>query len=120
MRYLFCSLAAVALLAACGGGGTPGPPAGAITVKLTDYKFGPSELTAPAGKVVFYLVNSGTTAHDMAIRDTSKKQLALSEVVAPGDSKVFTVDNIAAGSYVIFCSQTGHEANGMIGKLTVT
>jgi plastocyanin len=119
MRYLVCSLAVVALLAACGGG-TSGPPAGAIPVKLTDYKFGPSEISAPAGKVVFYLVNSGTTAHDLAIRDASNKQLALSEVVAPGDSKVFTVDNIAAGSYVIFCSQTGHEANGMIGKLTVT
>jgi plastocyanin len=119
MRYLVCSLAAVALLAACGGG-TSGPPAGAITVKLTDYQFGPSEISAPAGKVVFYLVNSGTTAHDLAIRDASKKQLALSEVVAPGDSKVFTVDNIAAGSYVIFCSQTGHEALGMLGKLTVT
>jgi plastocyanin len=119
MRYLVCSLAAIALLAACGGGSS-GPPAGAITVTLTDHKFGPAEISAPAGKVVFYLVNSGATAHDMAIRDASKKQLAVSEVVAPGDSKVFTVDNIAAGSYVIVCTQQGHEALGMLGKLTVT
>jgi plastocyanin len=119
MRVLACSLAAVALLAACGGGSS-GPPAGAITVKLTDYKFGPPEVSAPAGKVVFYLTNSGTTGHDMVIRDASKKQIAGSEVVAPGDSKVFTVDNIAAGSYVIVCTQTGHEALGMLGKLTIT
>jgi uncharacterized cupredoxin-like copper-binding protein len=56
----------------------------------------------------------------MVIRDASKKQIAGSEVVAPGDSKVFTVDNIAAGSYVIVCTQTGHEALGMLGKLTIT
>ena len=119
MRALACSLAAVALLAACGGGSS-GPPAGAITVKLTDYKFDPASISAPSGKVVFYLVNSGTTAHDMVIRDATKKELAGSEVVAAGDSKVFTVDNITAGSYVIVCTQTGHEALGMLGKLTIT
>jgi plastocyanin len=119
MRTLVASIAVVGLLAACGGGPS-GPPAGAITVKLTDYKFGPPEVSAPAGKVVFYLINSGTQAHDMVIRDASKKQIAGSEVVAPGDSKVFTVDNIAAGSYVIVCTQTGHEDLGMLGKLTVT
>jgi plastocyanin len=119
MKLLIVSLAAVALLAGCGGGPS-GPPAGAITVKLTDYKFGPPEISAPAGKVVFYLTNAGTTGHDMVIRDASKKQIAGSEVVAPGDSKVFTVDNIAAGSYVIVCTQSGHEALGMLGKLTVT
>jgi len=119
MKTLVVSLAAVALLAACGGGSS-GPPPGAITVKLTDYAFGPSSLTASSGKVVFYLVNSGTTGHDMVIRDSSKKRLGASEVVAPGDSKVFTVDNIAAGSYEIFCSEPGHEANGMVGKLTIT
>lgn len=119
MKAFVVALAAVALLAACGGGAS-GPPAGAITLKLTDYAFGPATLTAPSGKVVFYLVNSGTTAHDMVIRDSSKKRLGASELVAPGDSKVFTVDNIPAGSYEIFCSQPGHEANGMVGKLTVT
>lgn len=119
MKVLAVSLAAVALLAACGGGSS-GPPAGAITVKMTDYKFDPATISAPSGKVVFYLVNSGTTAHDMAIRDATKKQVGASEVVAPGDSKVFTVDNIAAGSYVIVCTQTGHEDLGMVGKLTIT
>ncbi len=118
MKFLIGSFAAVVLLTACGG--SSGPPAGAITVKLTDYKFTPASLTAPAGKVDFYLVNSGTTAHDMVIRDSSKKQIAGSEVVAPGDSKVFTVSNIAAGSYEIFCSQDSHESLGMIGTLKIT
>ncbi len=119
MRFLICSLAAFALLAACGGGSS-GPPAGAITVKLTDYKFNPSSISAPSGKVVFYVVNSGSTTHDMVIRDSSKKQIAASELVAAGDSYVFTVSNIAAGSYEVFCSVDGHEALGMVGKLTIT
>jgi plastocyanin len=118
MRLLCCSLAMVALLAACGGGSS-GPPAGSISVKLNDYKFDPASISAPSGKAVFYLVNSGTTAHDMVIRQ-SGKQIAASETVAPGDSKLFTVDSIAAGSYEIYCSQLGHEAKGMVGKLTIT
>ena len=121
MRVLISSLAAVVLLAACGGGGgTSGPPAGAITVKLTDYKFNPDSISAPSGKVVFFLVNSGGFTHDLVIRDNSKKKIAGSEQVAPGDSNVFTISNIAAGSYEIYCSQLGHETNGMVGKLTVT
>jgi uncharacterized cupredoxin-like copper-binding protein len=54
------------------------------------------------------------------IRDSSKKRIAASELVAVGDSKVFTVSNIAAGSYEIFCAQPGHEGFGMVGKLTIT
>jgi plastocyanin len=113
-------LAAVALLAGCGGGGGPSQPAGSIKVTMTEFKFDPSTISAPHGKVVFFLVNSGSTQHDLAIRDSSNNRLALSELVSAGDSSVFTVDNIAAGTYTIFCTQPGHEASGMKGTLTVT
>jgi uncharacterized cupredoxin-like copper-binding protein len=46
--------------------------------------------------------------------------VARSELVSSGDSFVFTVDSIAAGSYTIVCDQPGHEASGMKGTLTVT
>jgi uncharacterized cupredoxin-like copper-binding protein len=121
VKVLVSSLVAVAVLAACGGGSGPSAaPAGSIMVKLTDYKFDPATISASSGKVVFYLTNSGSTTHDLVIRDSSKKKIAGSELVAPGDSNVFTVGNIAAGSYDIYCSQPGHEVNGMVGKLTVT
>lgn len=123
MRALALALAAVALLAGCGGGGgggTTGQPAGSIKVTLTEFKFDPSDVSAPHGKVVFFLVNAGTTQHDLAIRDSSGTRVAVSELVSAGDSFVFTVDNIAAGSYTIFCTQPGHEQSGMKGTLTVT
>ena len=108
-------------VAACGGGGSGNAqPAGSIKVTMTEFKFDPSTVSATHGKVVFFLVNGGSVAHDMIIRDSSGNRLAGSELVSAGDSFVFTVDNIAAGTYTYFCDQPGHEASGMKGTLTVT
>ena len=112
------ALAAVALLAGCGG--SPAPPAGSIKVTMTEFQFAPSTITAPSGKVVFFLVNSGTTSHNLIIRDSSNRRLKGSDLLSAGDSTVFTVDSIAAGTYTIFCDQQGHEASGMKGTLTIT
>ena len=120
MKALFAALAAVALLlAGCGGGGTS-QPAGSIKVTLTEFKFVPSTISAPSGKVVFYLVNGGTTSHDMVIRDSSNKLLDTSDLISAGDTFVFTVNSIPPGTYTIFCDQAGHEASGMHGTLTIT
>jgi len=121
MKALALGLVAVALLAGCGGGGGgSGQPAGSIQVTMTEFKFDPSTPSAPHGKIVFWLVNAGTTQHDLAIRDSSNNRIATSELISAGDSKEFDVPDIAAGTYTIFCSQPGHEASGMKGTLTVT
>ena len=112
------ALVAMALLAGCGGG--PSQPAGSTKVTMTEFQFAPSTITAPSGKVVFFLVNSGTTSHNMIIRDSANRRLKGSDLVSAGDSTVFTVDSIAAGTYTIFCDQPGHEASGMKGTLTIT
>ncbi|OLC25002.1 MAG: hypothetical protein AUG06_10060 [Actinobacteria bacterium 13_1_20CM_2_65_11] len=122
MRTLAVALMAAfafALLAACGGGGVA-QPAGSIKVSMSDYKFDPSTISTPSGKVVFYLVNGGTVSHDLVIRDGSGNRVKASELVSAGDSIVFTVDSLAAGTYTIFCDQQGHEALGMKGTLTAT
>ena len=108
-------------MTACGGsGGGTSQPSGSIKVTMTEFKFEPADLNATSGKVVFFLVNSGSTQHDLAIRDASNNRVDVSELVSAGDSIVFTVNNIAAGKYTIYCSQPGHEASGMKGTLTVT
>jgi plastocyanin len=113
------AVAAAALLAGCGGN-TVAQPAGSIKVVMTEFQFAPASIEAPSGKVVFYLVNSGTTAHNLIIRDSGNRRVKSSELVSAGDSNVFTVDTIAAGTYTIFCDQQGHEASGMKGTLTIT
>jgi plastocyanin len=122
MKALAVVVMAVALLlAGCGGGSAgSGQPAGSIKVSLTEFKFEPSTISAPSGKVVFYLVNGGTTSHDMVIRDSSNNRLDGSELISAGDTFVFTVNSLAAGTYTYFCDQAGHEASGMKGTLTIT
>jgi plastocyanin len=119
MKVIAVALATVALVAGCGGGGGS-QPAGSTQVSMTEFKFDPSSLTVTHGKVVFWLVNSGSVAHDLAIKDSSGNTVATSELVSAGDSKEFDVDNLAAGSYTILCTQPGHEASGMKGTLTAT
>ena len=115
------ALVAVALLAGCGGGGAASQPAGSIKVTMTEFKFDPSTISAPSGKVVFFLVNAGNgTSHDMIIRDSSNNKIAGSELISAGDSFVFSVAQISAGTYTYFCDQAGHESSGMHGVLTVT
>lgn len=122
MRALAASVLAVAVLAACGGSaGAATQPAGSIKVTMTEFKFDPATINVPAGKVVFYLVNAGNnTSHDMIIRNSSGTRMAGSDLVSAGDTSVFTVDNIAAGTYTYFCDQPGHENSGMKGTLTVS
>jgi plastocyanin len=120
MRRLAVGLVAVALLAACGGGGGCAQPAGSIKVTMTEFAFSPSTLSVPSGKVVFYLVNAGTISHDLVIKDSAGNIAGRSELVSAGDSFVFTVANLAAGKYKFVCDQPGHETNGMKGDLTAT
>jgi plastocyanin len=122
MRTFAAGLVAVALLAACGGGGGGGSaqPAGSIQVTMTEFKFDPSTITHASGNIVFWLVNSGSTQHDMAIRDSTGKTIDTSELVSAGDTQEFDVKDIAAGTYTFYCTQPGHEASGMKGTLTVT
>jgi plastocyanin len=119
MKTLAAAVAVVALLAGCGGG-TTAQPSGSIKVTMSEFKFDPSTINASSGKVVFYLVNAGTTSHDFIIRDSSNNRVSGSELVSAGDAIVFTVGSIPAGSYTVFCDQSGHEASGMKGTLTVS
>jgi plastocyanin len=121
VKALAAAVAVVALLAGCGGGGGGATqPAGSIKVTLTEFKFDPATISAPSGKVVFYLVNAGTTSHDLIIRDSSNNRVDGSELISAGDTFVFTVNSIPAGTYTYFCDQSGHEASGMKGTLTIS
>lgn len=128
MRRSLASALAIGLvsvgLAACGGGGGGGgggssQPSGTIKVVMTEFKFTPSDVSAKPGKVVFFLVNSGSTAHDMVVTGPDSRQVGRSELVQPGNTATLELDNLVAGSYPLRCDQPGHAEAGMKGTLTV-
>ena len=123
MRAVAAGLVAVALLgvSACGGGGGgTAQPSGSIKVTMTEFKFDPSNIVVPHGKVVFYVVNAGTVAHDMIVADGSGNRVAGSDLVSSGEATVLTIDNLAAGTYSFYCDQPGHRDSGMQGTLAAT
>lgn len=87
---------------------------------MTEFAFEPADLTVSSGKVVFYLVNDGSSTHDMAILRPDGSRLAKSEQVGAGSATVFTVSNLPAGQYTIVCTLPGHEDAGMKGTLKAT
>jgi uncharacterized cupredoxin-like copper-binding protein len=121
-RILAVTFACVLLpaAAACGGGGGSSQPAGSTKVTMTDYKFAPADLNVKSGKAVFFLINNGSVSHDMVVLGSDGKRVAGSELVQPGNSSVFTVDNLPAGSYQVICDQPGHADLGMKGNLTAS
>ena len=116
----FGALFMLIALPSCGGGSSV-QPAGSTKVTFSDFKFDPRSISVSGGKVVFYLVNSGSTSHDFVItKDAAGKEVVgKSSLVAAGDTSTFTVDNIASGSYFFRCDVPGHADSGMTGTLSV-
>jgi plastocyanin len=110
-------LIAFVLVAGCGSSGAP---AGATKITLSDYKYDPNHLSVKAGKVTFYLTNIGTQSHDMLIADPSGNIVAKSDLVQANNDSTFSVSQLPAGSYQIYCDVPGHRALGMEGTLTAT
>ncbi len=73
--------------------------------------------TAKAGKVTVEFKNPQALTHDVAIEDSSGKEVGATELIADG-SDTTTVD-LKPGTYIYFCTVPGHREAGMEGKLTV-
>lgn len=149
MKTLFATTLLALALTACGGSGTTsapttqtGAPSAAPSVAATD---GPTSAAptsaAPsvavegtalivkdftldpltvmtAGTVALAVTNAGPTVHNVAIRDDAGTLLGTTADLREDESETLTVD-LAAGSYILFCSLPGHESLGIKGTLTV-
>jgi plastocyanin len=73
--------------------------------------------TAKAGKVTVEFKNPQALTHDVAIEDSSGKEVGATELIADG-SDTTTVD-LKPGTYTYFCTVPGHREAGMEGTLTV-
>lgn len=97
-----------------GGGGATlsfeADPEGALAYTTT-------EATTEAGKVTVEFDNPQSLTHDVAIEDSSGKEVGATELIADGSDST-TVD-LKPGTYTFFCSVPGHREAGMEGTLTV-
>jgi len=97
-------------------------PPGSILITMSNFAFTPSTLALPAGKVVLYLVNPSTLAHNLSLREPGVALLnvvAVTRNIPPGMAAVLTIDSLRAGVYRATCAVEGHAAEGMVADITV-
>jgi uncharacterized cupredoxin-like copper-binding protein len=111
----------------------------ALTVTMSDFKFTPQNVTAPAGKITLTAPNTGKAPHELVLikfrgnpgklptlANGEANEDAFSEAALPGeigetepgDTGSLTV-TLPAGKYVMLCNVPGHYKAGMYGTLTV-
>jgi len=107
---------------------------GRATVRMSDFRFEPKALSAPAGKLRVTAKNAGKAPHEFVVIKTDKAPNALPtksngqaseagaigeiEEQAPGKSATHSF-SLKSGKYVYICNVPGHYRSGMYGKLTV-
>src|SRR4051812_33916964 len=74
------------------GGLTP-----SIDLTLSEFKITPASVTADPGPLVLHVVNNGTMAHNLSVKDLGKKTVDLQ----PGASAELSLGDVAAGHYTI-------------------
>jgi plastocyanin len=73
--------------------------------------------SAKAGKVTVDFNNPQSLTHDVAIEDSSGKEVGKTELIGEGETST-TVD-LKPGTYHYYCTVPGHREAGMEGTLTV-
>jgi plastocyanin len=116
------ALAAIAILAACGGPGPSAAPAtplasGVVAVEAREYEFVPVALTVVSGTVTFSVRNSGVQEHQFEIYQGETRVDGIASLGA-GATQDLSV-NLGTGAYTLICKLNGHDQLGMKGTLTV-
>ena len=117
------------LATGCGGAAA----AERVTIEIAYSAFTPRHLTVPVGiPITFVLVNDDPIDHEWIVGDDAvhaahRTGTEMAHAVRPTEVTVpalATVETIVTfpdpGIYAYICHLPGHEANGMVGLLTVT
>ncbi len=76
-----------------------------------------TEASAKAGKVTIDFNNPQSLTHDVAIEDSSGKEVGKTDLI--GKEETSTTVDLKPGTYTFFCTVPGHREAGMEGTLTV-
>jgi plastocyanin len=101
----------------------PPPPSSAAALNVTSPDdggliFEPDGLEAQAGNVTITYSNPSPVPHSLAVEAADGTVLGETEEFSGGEQEV-TIDDLAPGEYVFFCTVPGHREGGMQGDLTV-
>jgi plastocyanin len=99
-----------------------GSEGGGSTVKFEadpngELAYTTTEASAKAGKVTVDFNNPQSLTHDVAIEDSSGKEVGKTELIGEGEAS--TSVNLKPGTYTYYCTVPGHREAGMEGTLTV-
>jgi uncharacterized cupredoxin-like copper-binding protein len=89
-----------------------------VQVTAFEYGFALSRTTAPAGKIVFQLVNHGQDEHNLNVESSEGVIEGSLANTLPGQMREMSLE-LRAGTYTLFCSLPGHEEKGMKATLVV-
>jgi plastocyanin len=108
--------------AAAESGEKSGGSEGGSTVKFEadpggELAYTTTEASATAGKVTIDFNNPQTLTHDVAIEDSSGKEVGKTDLI--GKEETSATVNLKPGTYTYFCTVPGHREAGMEGTLTV-
>jgi uncharacterized cupredoxin-like copper-binding protein len=114
-----CSTAGAGATAAPSTAPGPGPTGSAaittVTIEAREFGFSPTAVTIPAsGATRIVVKDAGGIVHNLTI-----DALGIQVVVPPGDSGEVTIVDPQPGTYLFYCSISGHREAGMVGTLTV-
>lgn len=108
--------------AAAESGKESGGEGGGSTVEVEadpsgELAFTTSKASAKAGEVTIDFNNPQSLTHDVAIEDSSGKEVGKTELIGQGETS--TTVNLKPGTYTYYCTVPGHREAGMEGTLTV-
>ncbi|MCC5953460.1 MAG: multicopper oxidase domain-containing protein [Acidimicrobiia bacterium] len=121
---IFAALAAVAaftvavlgvIVAATSSDGSGSAASGPVAVSLDEFTITPAMIHATAGEVTLAVTNNGMQVHDLEVVELGIGTPDL----APGESTMLDLGEVAPGTYTVICTIAGHEELGMVGTLMV-
>jgi plastocyanin len=88
-----------------------------LAVRARDLRFGPADLTVPAGAfAVLRFTNDDSVFHDWLVEGLANVDAG----ARPGQTQRLRFRIDTPGTYRVVCSVEGHAAAGMVGSLVVT
>ncbi len=95
-------------------GADGGTPTTQLDIELNEFAI-EGELTAPAGNVSLNIVNTGAIEHNLAVRELD----VVSRNLMSRGTDSLVLEDMAAGTYELYCTIPGHEASGMVNTLEI-